>query len=159
VAIFDLAFQKKNFAKEMMMEKFELKQEYKDTEGDPLIKGKRRETFREIAYQEGPGAARRAKAIITNPTHLAVAVGYDEDTDPAPVILTMGRGSIAEKIVRIAVEMKIPVMRNPDLAWELFRKGEISDYVPAESYEAIAKILKWIASLEEKPELSVELFE
>ena len=77
IALFDLFFQRQQFAKEMKMEKFEVRQEYKDTEGDPMIKGKRREMFREIAYQEGPSAARRARAIITNPTHIAVAIKYD----------------------------------------------------------------------------------
>lgn len=158
VAIFDLAFQKKNFAKEMKMEKFEVKQEYKDTEGDPQIKGKRKELFREIAYQEGPGAARRAKAIITNPTHIAVAIGYDEEEDPAPVILTMGQNIVAEKIVRIATEERIPIMRNPDLAQTLYRFGTPSDYIPEDTYQAIAEILKWVASLEENPDANVELF-
>ena len=158
VALFDLAFQKKNFAKEMMMEKFEVKQEYKDTEGDPMIKGKRRELFREIAYQEGPGAARRARAIITNPTHLAVALKYNPEEEPAPVILTMGAGAIAEQIIKIGIENKIPIMRNVDLARMLYMKGKISDYIPEDAYEAVAEILKWIDSLEENPDLNGELF-
>src|SRR3990167_1637386 len=158
VGLFDLAFQKKNFAKEMKMEKFEVKQEYKDTEGDPLIKGKRRELFREIAYQEGPRAAKRARAIITNPTHIAVALKYNPEEEPAPIILTMGVGSIADQIIKIGVENKIPIMRNVDLARELYSKGKISDYIPEDTYEAVAEILKWIQSLEENPDVNAELF-
>jgi len=158
ISLFDLAFQKKNFAKEMMMEKFEVKQEYKDTEGDPMIKGRRRQEFRELAYQEGPIAARRARAIITNPTHIAVALKYDPEVEPAPIILTMGVGLIAEQIIKIGIENKIPIMRNVDLARELYRKGKISDYVPEDTYEAIAEILKWIESLEENPDINNELF-
>ncbi len=158
VALFDLAFQKKNFAKEMMMEKFEVKQEYKDTEGDPMIKGKRRELFREIAYQEGPGAARRARAIITNPTHIAVALKYNPEEEPAPIILTMGAGLMADQIIKIAIENKIPIMRNVDLARMLYMKGKISDYIPEDAYEAVAEILKWIQSLEENPDMNTELF-
>ncbi len=158
VALFDLAFQKKNFAKEMKMEKFEVKQEFKDTEGDPMIKGKRREMFREIAYQEGPRAARKAKAIITNPIHIAVAIKYNPPEEVAPIILTMGKGYIADQIIKIGVENKIPIMRNVDLARELYSKGKISDYVPEETYEAIAEILKWIDSLEENPDVNLELF-
>lgn len=158
IALFDLAFQKKNFAKEMKMEKFEVKQEYKDTEGDPMIKGKRRELFREIAYQEGPRAARHARAIITNPTHLAVALKYNPEDEPAPIILTMGAGYIADQIIKIGVENKIPIMRNVDLARELYSKGKISDYIPEDTYEAVAEILKWIESLEENPDVNVELF-
>lgn len=158
VALFDLAFQKKNFAKEMMMEKFEIKQEYKDTEGDPHIKGRRREIQREIAYQEGPSAARRAKAIITNPTHIAVAVKYNPQEEPAPVILTMGIGVTAERIIKIGVENKIPIMRNVDLARTLYAKGKISDYIPEDTYEAVAEILKWIDSLENNPDINPDIF-
>jgi type III secretion protein U len=157
IAIFDLAFQKKNFAKEMKMEKFEVKQEYKDTEGDPLIKGKRREQFREIAYQDGPRAAKRARAIITNPIHIAVALKYNPEEEPAPIILTMGMGVLADQIIKIGLENKVPIMRNVDLARELYTKGHISDYIPEDTYEAVAEILKWIKSLEENPDLNEEL--
>ncbi len=78
IAIFDLVFQKRNFAKEMKMEKFEVKQEYKDTEGDPHMKSKRRQTAQEIAYQEGPMSVKRARAVITNPVHIAVAIEYND---------------------------------------------------------------------------------
>jgi type III secretion protein U len=158
VALFDLAFQKKNFAKEMMMEKFEIKQEYKDTEGDPHIKGHRKQLQREIAYQEGPSAAKKARAIITNPTHIAVAIKYDPEVEPAPIILTMGVGLFAEQIIKIGVENKIPIMRNVDLARALYSKGKISDYVPEDTYQAIAEILKWIDSLENNPDMNTELF-
>jgi len=158
VGLFDLAFQKKNFAKEMMMEKFEIKQEFKDTEGDPMIKGRRREIAREIAYQEGPSASRRARAIITNPTHIAVALKYDPEVEPAPIILTMGAGPVAEQIIKIGVENNIPIMRNVDLARTLYTKGKISDYIPEDTYDAVAEILKWIKSLEENPDVNTELF-
>ena len=158
IALFDLAFQKKNFAKEMMMEKFEVKQEYKDTEGDPMIKGKRRELFREIAYQEGPSAARRARAIVTNPTHIAVALQYDPKIEPAPRILTMGVDRIANQIIKIGVDNKVPIMRNVDLARSLYAKGQIGDYIPEEFYPAVAEIMKWIESLENNPDINEELF-
>lgn len=158
VGLFDLAFQKHNFAKEMKMEKFEVKQEYKDTEGDPMVKGRRRELFREIAYQEGPRSVRRARAIITNPTHIAVALKYSPPEEVAPIILTMGEGYVAEQIIKIGVENNIPIMRNVDLARELYSKGKISDYIPEETYEAVAEILKWIDSLEGNPDVNMELF-
>ena len=157
IALFDLFFQRQQFAKEMKMEKFEVKQEYKDTEGDPLIKGKRREMFREIAYQEGPRAAGRARAIITNPTHIAVALKYNPEEEPAPIILTMGAGYLAEQIIKIGLENKIPIMRNVELARELYTKGTISQYIPEDTYEAVAEILKWIQSLEEHPDINREL--
>lgn len=125
VAIVDLLYQKKNFGKEMKMEKFEVKQEYKDTEGDPHIKSKRKQTAQELAYQEGPQAVRRSRAVIVNPIHIAVAIDYDEENEPAPRITTMGRDYMAERIVREAVDYHIPVMRNPDLAQTLFTNGTI----------------------------------
>ena len=156
VGLFDLAFQKRNFATEMKMEKFEVKQEYKDTEGDPMIKGRRREMLREIAYQEGPRSAKRARAIITNPTHIAVAIKYNPPEEAAPMILTMGSGYVAEQIIKIGVENNIPIMRNVELARELYSKGKISDYIPEDTYEAVAEILKWIESLEGNPDVNME---
>ncbi len=157
IAFFDLFFQRQQFAKEMKMEKFEVRQEYKDTEGDPMIKGKRREMAREIAYQDGPRAAKRARAIITNPTHIAVAIKYAPEEEPAPIILTMGTGYLAEQIIKIGLENKIPIMRNIELARELYTKGTISQYIPEDTYEAVAEILKWIKSLEEHPDINREL--
>lgn len=158
VALFDLAFQKKNFAKEMMMQKFEVKQEFKDTEGDPMIKGRRREMFREIAYQEGPSAAKRARAIVTNPDHVAVALQYDKEKEPAPRILTMGLGVVAEQIIKIGIENNVPIMRNVDLARKLYSKGKIAEYVPEEFYPMVAEIIKWVEALESKSKESQELF-
>ncbi len=143
----------------MMMQKFEIKQEYKDTEGDPHIKGRRREMFREIAYQEGPKAARRARAIITNPTHIAVALKYNPEEEAAPRILTMGTGLIADQIIKIGIENKIPIMRNVDLARDLYKRGKISEYIPEDLYKAVAEIIKWIEALEENPDMNKELFE
>ena len=150
VGIFDLVYQKKNFAKEMKMEKFEVKQEYKDSEGDPQLKGKRKQIAQEVAYQDGPAATPRAKAVITNPTHIAIAIEYDEEAEPAPKIVTMGLDMVAEQIIKIAVDNDIPVMRNIELAHLLYYKGNSGDYIPEDAYEAIAEILKWIAKLEEK---------
>lgn len=149
VALLDFLYQKHTFAKEMMMEKFEVKQEYKNTEGDPLIKSKRKEVAREIAYQEGPaGGVRRAKAVVTNPTHLAIAIGYDKEVDAAPYILAMGNDNNAEAIIKLAERYNVPVLRNIPLAHNLWEHGELYDYVPEDTYEALAEILRWIASLE-----------
>lgn len=150
IAIFDLAFQKYNFGKEMKMEKFEVKQEFRDTEGDPHIKSRRKQTAQEIAYQEGPISARRARAIITNPIHIAVAVEYHEETEPAPKIVTMGQGVVADQIIRFGQEAGVPVMRNVNLAQTLFQKGKIGDYIPEETYEAMAEILQWLKRLKEE---------
>lgn len=158
IAIADLIYQKRNFAKEMKMEKYEVKQEFKDTEGDPHIKGKRRQAAQEIAYQEGPRAVKRARAVVTNPIHIAVALSYSEKTEPAPRILVMGRGITADQIVKLAVEYNVPIMRNVALAQTLFEKGELYQYIPEETYEAVAEILRWLEGLEQYETAGAELF-
>lgn len=158
IALFDLIYQKKHFEKEMKMEKFQVKQEYKDTEGDPHIKSKRRQTAQEIAYQEGAGAVKRAKAVITNPVHIAVALLYHSEAEPAPRILTMGKGTIADLIIKEAMNHHIPIMRNVDLAHTLFEKGQINNFIPEETYQAVAEILKWLEGLESHETIGTELF-
>lgn len=150
IAVADFIYQKKSFANEMKMEKFEIKQEYKNSEGDPHIKGKRRQIAQEIAYQEGPtGGVKRAQAIVTNPTHLAIAVAYEKEVDAAPYILAMGKDGLAERIVMLAGKHDIPVVRNIPLAHKLWDEGEVYEFVPEDTYEALAEILRWIASLQE----------
>ncbi len=150
IATADFIYQKKSFAKEMMMEKFEVKQEYKNTEGDPHIKGKRRQVAQEIAYSEGPiGGLRKAQALITNPTHLAIAIGYEEDVDAAPYILGMGSDHLAAQMIKMAEKYEVPVLRNVPLARKLWDEGELYEYVPEETYEPLAEILRWISFLKE----------
>lgn len=150
IALLDLVYQKYNFGKEMRMEKYEVKQEYKDTEGDPHIKSKRRQLTQEIAYQEGPSATKRARAVVINPVHIAVALEYKETEEPAPRIVTMGQGIVAEQIIKFANEFNIPIMRNVELAQTLYLKGKIGEYIPEETYRAMAEILKWLAKIEAK---------
>lgn len=149
VAILDFAYQKYNFAKEMKMEKFEIKQEYKNTEGDPQIKGKRKEIAREIAYSDGPSAAvQRSKAIVTNPTHLAIAIGYEKELDAAPYILAKEKGTQAALLVKLAEKYNKPVIRNIKLAHNLWEHADLYDYVPEDTFEALAEVLKWVANLQ-----------
>ncbi|MBA3721828.1 MAG: type III secretion system export apparatus subunit SctU [Parachlamydiaceae bacterium] len=150
IAVADFVYQKKSFANEMKMEKFEIKQEYKNTEGDPLIKSKRRQIAQEIAYQEGPtGGVKRAQAIVTNPTHLAIAIGYEKDMDAAPYILAMGKDGLAQRIVELAEKYNIPVVRNIPLAHKLWDEGDVYEYVPEDTYQVLAQIMRWITSIEE----------
>lgn len=158
IAVFDLVFQRRTFAKEMMMEKFEVKQEFKDTEGDPHMKSRRRQTAQEIAYQEGVQSVKRARAVITNPVHIAVAVEYYPESQPAPRIVIMGKENIADTIIRLAQEYGIPIMRNVTLAQILFEKGKISEYIPEETYQAVAEILRWLEGIEKIETEGLELF-
>ncbi len=152
VSILDLIYQQNVFAKEMKMEKFEVKQEYKDTEGNPEIKGHRKRIAQEIAYEEGPAAVRRARAVVTNPKHVAVAIGYEPKKYPAPFILAKGLDLIAEAIIKEADKWNIPIMRDVPLARMLFETGKIFDYIPPDTYEAVAEILRLIGAVEEEEE-------
>ncbi|MCP5469893.1 MAG: flagellar type III secretion system protein FlhB [Chlamydiales bacterium] len=147
IAVVDLLYQKYNFAKEMKMEKFEVKQEYKDTEGNPEIKGKRRQLAQEIAYDDGAGQVRRAKTVVTNPNDIACAIGYEPEKYKAPWILEMGSGVRAQMIIRIAEKHDIPIMRNVPLAHQLLDEGEINKFIPESTYDAIGEILLFIESL------------
>lgn len=160
IGIADLLYQKHVFANEMKMEKFEVKQEFKNQEGDPQIKGKRKEFGRELVYSDGPAQnVKKARVVVTNPKHIAVALGYEKALDPCPYILDMGRGKMAELIIKLAEEYDVPVMRNVGLARQLYDEGEVWTYVPKGTYEAIAEIMRWVASLqsEKNAEASLEI--
>lgn len=148
VAVADFAYQKKNFASEMKMEKFEVKQEYKNSEGDPHIKSKRKQIAQEIAYSDGPAAGvKKSQAIVTNPTHLAIAIAYDRELDAAPFVMAKGKDMLAQRMIKLAEEYDIPVVRNIKLAHTLWDHSELYNYVPEDTYEALAEILRWIATL------------
>ncbi len=147
IAIADLFYQKFNFAKEMKMEKFEVKQEYKDTEGNPEIKSKRRQLAQEIAYDEGSTQIKRAKTIITNPNDIAIAIGYEPEKYKAPWIIAMGTEKRSLAIINEAEKYNIPIMRNVSLAHQLLDEGEVNKFVPETTYEAIGEILLYVASL------------
>ncbi|RDB31458.1 type III secretion system export apparatus subunit SctU [Candidatus Similichlamydia laticola] len=147
IAVADYLYQKRLFDKEMMMEKFELKQEFKNTEGDPELKSRRREIAREIAYGGGRRGVKGSKVVITNPTHIAIALAYERKKVPAPFVVAKGKGVEAEWIIFEAKKLEIPIVRNVPLAWSLYETGEMHEFIPLETYEAVAEVLKWVASL------------
>lgn len=147
IAVIDLVYQRFNFAKEMKMEKFEVKQEYKDTEGHPEIKSKRRQIAQEIAYDEGTTQIRRAKAVITNPTDIAVAIGYEPEKYKAPWIIAMGTEKLAAAIIAEAAKYNVPIMRNVPLAHQLLEEAEVNRLVPETTYDAIGEVLLYVTTL------------
>ncbi len=154
VAIADFGYQKWSFAQDMKMEKFEVKQEYKETEGNPEIKGRRREVAREIAYSESPAAgAAKANAVVSNPHMLAIALGFDRELDPCPFVLAMGQGPLALEIIKIAESHQIPVVRNIPLAHTLWEKSKLYEYIPEETYEPVAEIMRWLAEIEHEEQV------
>lgn len=147
IAVADLVYQRHNFGNEMKMEKFEVKQEYKDTEGNPEIKSKRRQIAQEIAYDEGTTQVRRARAVITNPKDIAVAIGYEPTKYAAPWVIAKGTDKKAEGIILLAERYSIPIMRNVPLAHQLLDEGQVNKFIPESTYDAIGEILLYVESL------------
>ncbi len=148
IAILDFIFQKWKYNQDHLMTKDEVKQEYKEMEGDPLIKGKRRELLREMLTQDTMGKVRRAKVIVTNPTHFAVAIDYEKNVTPLPVVVAKGEGHLAKRIIQVAEEEGIPIMRNAPLARELFATGTENSYIPKNLIKPVAEVLLWVQSLQ-----------
>lgn len=145
VAAFDLAFVKWEFAKKMRMSRRELREEVKRRDGDPKIKAKIRELQREAARR---GASIRrvpgADVLITNPTHLSVAIKYERGKDLAPLVIAKGSGEMALRMRRRARQSGVPVLENRPLARLLFRAVPIDAAVPPESYPQVAAALMWV---------------
>ncbi|MDR1246321.1 MAG: flagellar biosynthesis protein FlhB [Clostridiales Family XIII bacterium] len=144
VAILDYFYQRYDYEKKLRMSKQEVKDEYKQTEGDPMIKGKRREKQREISMSRMMQQIPQADVVVRNPTHFAVALRYDIDKDPAPVVLAKGQDYVALRIISIAEEHEVLMTENPSLARSLYGAVEVGGYIPAELYNAVAEVMAWV---------------
>jgi type III secretion protein U len=142
IAVFDFAYQRYSHIKGLMMSMDEIKQEYKQMEGDPHVKGHRKQLAQEIAMGEMVEKTRKASVVVTNPTHYAVALYYDEEETPLPIVLSKGQDLVAQQIVRVAKEEGIPVMQNVPLARALMSTAEIDQYIPSELIEPVAEVLR-----------------
>ncbi len=139
----DWRWQKYKHNKDLKMTKQEIKEEYKQMEGDPTVKQKRRQKQMELAQQRMMQEVPQAEVVVRNPTHFAVAIRYKTEMK-APVVVAKGKDAIALKIIEVAREAKVPCVENPPLARELYKKVEIGDEVPPELYEAVAEILAFV---------------
>jgi len=155
IAVIDLAVQRWNYKKQMRMTKDEVKREYKQDEGDPLIKSMRRQLHQELAMGDTRQAVRSADAVITNPTEVAVAVKYDEAEMVAPQIVAKGQRLFAQTIREFAEEFAIPIVQNPPLAWTLI-EIDIGEEIPEDLYQAVAEILVFVYRLKREKEGELE---
>ncbi len=150
IAVLDYIYQKYEFEKSIKMSKQELKDENKDTEGNPQIKSRVRQIQRETARQRMMAAIPTADVVVTNPTHIAVALKYDMDEGNAPFVVAKGERKLAEKIKELAREHDIPIVEDKPLARALFRMCEVGDLVPAQLYRAVAELLAYVYRLKGK---------
>ena len=149
-AFADFAYQKWKFAQDMKMTKQEIKEEYKNQEGDPQIKGKIRQKMQEVSRRRMMQALPQADVVITNPTHYAVAIKYDPAISDAPVVVAKGQDFLAQKIKEIARENKVEIVENKPLARMLFANVEVGEAVPPELYQAVAEVLAFVYHLQGK---------
>ncbi|MGL6105051.1 fused FliR family export protein/FlhB family type III secretion system protein [Romboutsia sp.] len=141
IAVADLVYERFTYNKGLKMTKQEVKEEYKQMEGDPHIKGKIKQKQREIASQRMMQSVPSATAIITNPTHISIAIKYEKGKDSAPIIVAKGADVLAFKIREIAKEHDIPIIENKQLARFIYKNVEINEEIPEEMYQAIAEVL------------------
>ena len=147
LAVLDYLYQRWEHEKNIKMTKQEVKEENKQMEGDPLIKGRIRRLQREAARKRMMASVPKADVVITNPTHLAIAVKYDATTMSAPVVLAKGAGHVAERIREIARENHVPVVENKWVAQVLYRMVDIDGFIPENLYRAVAEILAYVYGL------------
>ncbi len=144
IAGIDFVYQKRKFRKDQMMTKQEIKEEFKQSEGDPQIKGKIRQKMREASQRRMMQDLPKADVVITNPTHLAVAIQYDKEVAEAPIVLAKGQDYMAQKIREAAKEHKIEIVENKPLARMLYHNVEIGQQIPPELYQAVAEVLAMV---------------
>ena len=150
VGVADFAYQRHRFNEEMKMTKQEVKDEYKNTEGNPEIKGRQRQRMREASRQRMMQDVPKADVVITNPTHLAVAIKYDAEVSKAPIVLAKGEDYLAQKIRESAKEHNIEIVENKPLARMLYANVDVGAEIPPELYQAVAEILAMVYNMKNR---------
>lgn len=146
-AIADFAYQKHALTKQLMMSRDEIMKEFKNTEGDPHVKHKRKEIHREMQSGSLASNVRRSTAMVRNPTHLAVCLYYVAGETPLPQVIEKGADARALEMVRIAEAAGVPMVEEVHVARRLYARAEVGDYIPAELFEPVAEILSLVSEL------------
>lgn len=149
ISVADFFVQRREFRESMKMTKQEVKEEYKEMEGDPEVKGRLKSMQQQLLQANIPQAVKESDVVITNPTHFAVALKYDRDKDAAPKVTAKGEDSQALYIRRIAAENKVPVVEDRPVARVLYTETQVGDIIPDKYYRAISLIYRKILSSEE----------
>ena len=144
LALLDFGFQKWKHEQDLRMSKQEVREELKTMEGDPHIRHRRREAHRKLAQARELQQVKAADVVVTNPTHIAVALKYDPQTMPAPTVVAKGMGAIAEQIRRLAAEHAVPIIERKELARELYRTVKVGSPIPAELYQVFVEIMAYV---------------
>ena len=143
----DVAYQRYAFLRKMRMSRRDIRQEFRDTEGDPYIKQRRRQLHQDWAQQNMLEAVRKSSAVVVNPEHIAVAILYEPGTTALPIVSAKGEDYEAQLIREAAEQAGVPIMRNVELARGLHENVAVDEYVTAEFFQAIAELLRWAESV------------
>lgn len=149
LAIADYTYQVYEYEESLKMSKQEVKEEYKNIEGDPQIKAKIREKQRQMAARRMMQEVPKSTVIITNPTHIAVAIKYEEGLD-APLLVAKGQDFLAERIKEIAREHNVVIVENKPLARLIYKKVEIGTYIPVDLYQAVAEVIAYVYKIKKR---------
>ncbi|RST75500.1 flagellar biosynthesis protein FlhB [Siminovitchia acidinfaciens] len=150
LSLFDYLYQRYDFEKNIRMSKQDVKDEFKNMEGDPLIKSKIKQKQREMAMARMMEEVPKADVVITNPTHYAIALKYDEEKADAPIVVAKGIDFMAQKIKRVAEEHQIVLVENRPLAQTLYKQTDIGDAIPDEFFKVVAEILAYVYRIKHK---------
>jgi flagellar biosynthetic protein FlhB len=150
IAILDYLYRRWEYMRNLKMSRQEIKEEYKRLEGDPMVKQRMRELQRQVAYSRMMAAVPQADVVVTNPTHIAVAMMYNAVKMKAPKVLAKGERKVAEEIVKLADNNYIPIVENEPLARSIYRTTKVGKEVPGELYQAVAEILAFVYKLKKE---------
>ncbi len=150
IGVVDFIYEKRKFHKNMMMTKQEVKDEYKNTEGNPEAKNKQRQVMRQASMRRMMASVPQADVIITNPTHIAVALQYKPGEFTAPIVVAKGEDHLAERIKKVAAENDVEIVENKPLARMIYMNVEIGDMIPPELYQAVADVLAYVYKIKNK---------
>jgi flagellar biosynthetic protein FlhB len=150
LAVLDFIYQRIEFMKNLKMSHKEIRDEYKQLEGDPLVRSRLREKQRELARSRSLADVPDSTVVVTNPTELSVALRYHQDEDEAPVVVAKGAGRLARRIREIADEHDIPIIENPPVARRLYKDVSLGETIPVELYQAVAEIMAMVLRLQER---------
>ena len=153
IAAADFILQRAMLTKELMMSMQEIKQEYKESEGNPEIKGQRKQLHQELVMSDADDRVQKSNVLVTNPVHLAIALYYKAGITDLPIIMMMGEAALATRMKKVAEDNNIPIIQNVPLARGLYAEGKINHYIPKEFIEPVAEVLRWVKQLEIENEL------
>lgn len=150
VSVLDVAYQRYSFTKKMRMSIRDIKQEIKEGEGDPHVKQHRRQAHQEWSQRNAAQAARNASVLVVNPTHVAIAIDYDRETNPVPTIAAKGEDHVARAMREAAQEAGVPIVRNIPLARDLLARAEVGEIIPSDLFDIIAEVILWAREVREQ---------